>query len=127
MVARWGMSEAIGPMDLRQSEDHPFLGREIAQPRHFSEATTRLVDKAVQEMLEEARERAADIIVAQRPKVEHLIAELEAKETLNNSEILTCLGPVEDAPRVTIVPLAASRKEEDRQLPAPSDKPSSWL
>ena len=28
MVARWGMNAEIGPIDLRESEDHPFLGRE---------------------------------------------------------------------------------------------------
>jgi cell division protease FtsH len=45
MVARWGMSEAIGPVDLRQSEEHPFLGREIAQPRKFSETTAHEVEE----------------------------------------------------------------------------------
>ena len=35
MVARWGMSETIGLVDLRQSEEHPFLGRESAQPIRF--------------------------------------------------------------------------------------------
>jgi cell division protease FtsH len=27
MVARWGMSKEIGPVDLSESEEHPFLGR----------------------------------------------------------------------------------------------------
>ena len=33
MVSRWGMSKEVGPVDLRESEEHPFLGREIAQLR----------------------------------------------------------------------------------------------
>jgi len=37
MVSRWGMSSEIGPVDLRDTEEHPFLGKEMAQPRHFSE------------------------------------------------------------------------------------------
>lgn len=48
MVSRWGMSEEVGPVDQRQSEDHPFLGREIAQPRRFSETTAHDVDAAAQ-------------------------------------------------------------------------------
>ena len=47
MVSRWGMDSELGPMDVRESEEHPFLGREIAQPRQISEPTARLVDRAV--------------------------------------------------------------------------------
>ncbi|MCK5394669.1 MAG: ATP-dependent zinc metalloprotease FtsH, partial [Gammaproteobacteria bacterium] len=39
MVSRWGMSREIGPVDLRDTEEHPFLGKEMAQPRHFSESS----------------------------------------------------------------------------------------
>ena len=62
MVARWGMSDEIGPMDLRQSDEHPFLGREIAQPRSFSEKTAQDVDTAVRDLLKEAEECAIAII-----------------------------------------------------------------
>ncbi|HMA13992.1 MAG TPA: ATP-dependent zinc metalloprotease FtsH, partial [Kiloniellaceae bacterium] len=62
MVARWGMAEEIGPVDLRQSEDHPFLGREIAQPRRFSETTAHDVDSAVSQLLRDAESRAREII-----------------------------------------------------------------
>lgn len=51
MVSRWGMSEDIGPVDMRESEEHPFLGREIAQPRRFSEHSAEVVDRAVQTLV----------------------------------------------------------------------------
>jgi cell division protease FtsH len=93
MVARWGMSDAIGPVDLRQSEEHPFLGREIAQPRRFSETTAHEVDKAVAELLQGAEERASETIRQNKPRIEKLITALEAKETLNRDEIASYLGP----------------------------------
>ena len=93
MVARWGMSEAIGPVDLRQSEEHPFLGREIAQPRTFSEATARAVDEAVQQLLQGAEQRAAEVIERHKAALTRLIAKLEAKETLGRAEIEAALGP----------------------------------
>ncbi len=37
MVAHWGMSERVGPVAYRTSEEHPFLGREIVEQREFSE------------------------------------------------------------------------------------------
>ncbi|MCK5486036.1 MAG: ATP-dependent zinc metalloprotease FtsH, partial [Desulfobacterales bacterium] len=51
MVSRWGMSKEVGPVDLRESEEHPFLGREIAQPRHHSEHSSQAVDKAVRDLI----------------------------------------------------------------------------
>ncbi len=95
MVSRWGMSEEIGPVDLRQSEEHPFLGREIAQPRHFSEVMSSRVDDAVSDLLREAEERGREIIEEHRPQIEQLIAKLEAEETINRSDIEAILGPAE--------------------------------
>jgi cell division protease FtsH len=93
MVARWGMSSEIGPVDLRDSEEHPFLGREIAQPRRYSEASAQAVDQAVRQLLHEAEEQALAVIRAQRPALERLIARLEELETLQREQIEQCLGP----------------------------------
>ncbi len=93
MVARWGMSEAIGPVDLRESEEHPFLGREIAQPRHFSENSARTVDDAVRTLLTHAEEQAKSIIEEQRESMNRLVRTLEQKETLHSEQIKACLSP----------------------------------
>jgi cell division protease FtsH len=93
MVTRWGMSEEIGPVDLRESEEHPFLGREIAQPRHFSEASAEAVDHAVHELVAAAEQKAVEVIRAHRPEIEHLIQALEKDETLDRTRIEACLKP----------------------------------
>lgn len=93
MVARWGMSEEIGPVDLRQSDEHPFLGREIAQPRRFSETTAHEVDKAVSDLLRGSAERADAIIGANRKAMENLVKCLEAQESLDADEVEAVLGP----------------------------------
>jgi cell division protease FtsH len=93
MVGRWGMSDEIGPVDVRDSDEHPFLGREIAQPRRFSEDTARQADQAVRKLLVEAEARATEIIETHRPQVARLIAELEARETLNLAAVAAALGP----------------------------------
>jgi len=96
MVARWGMSKEIGPVDLRESDEHPFLGREIAQPRRFSEASAQAVDTAVQKLVLEAEQRAKDIIEKKRPELKRLIASLEEHESLYREQIEQCLQPNED-------------------------------
>ncbi len=92
MVSRWGMSEEIGPVDLRQSEDHPFLGREIAQPRRFSETTAHDVDAAVSQLLREAEARAEKVITDNAAGMKSLVQRLEERETLSAEEVDACLG-----------------------------------
>jgi cell division protease FtsH len=92
MVSRWGMSKEIGPVDLRDTEEHPFLGKEIAQPRHFSEASAQSVDKAVKQLLGDAEKQAIDIIAKHRKLLDNLINELEEHETLDQEQIKVCLG-----------------------------------
>jgi len=93
MVSQWGMSDEVGPIDLRQSEEHPFLGREIAQPRRFSEEMSSRVDDAVLKLIREAEKRGHDIIESHRAQVEKLIERLEKEETVNWPEIDAILGP----------------------------------
>ncbi len=91
MVSRWGMSKEIGPMDVRDSQVHPFLGREMAENKHYSEETAHQVDMAVRELLQAAESRALTILQDHKPKIEVLIAELESKETLDHDQITACL------------------------------------
>jgi cell division protease FtsH len=92
MVSRWGMSSEVGPVDLRESEEHPFLGREIAQPRRYSEHSAQVVDKAVHDLLLEAEQQAVQIIQQNRSQLDRLIVLLEEKETLQRKDIEGCLG-----------------------------------
>ena len=93
MIGRWGMSEEIGPVDVRESDEHPFLGREISQPRHFSDRTAATADAAVKDLLGEAERRAHELLARHRPKAETLIARLEASESLDRAAIDACLAP----------------------------------
>ena len=105
MVARWGMDPEIGPVDLRDSEDHPFLGQQIAKPRSFSDETAARVDQAVIDLLHSAEKRAVGLIEGNRDKVLRLVARLEAEETLDLDAITNCLGP-----DTTVTPFAKKRK-----------------
>jgi cell division protease FtsH len=98
MVARWGMDPEIGPVDLRESDEHPFLGQRIAQPRSFSDATAARVDAAVIALVHRAEAEATRLIETHREAVSRLVARLEAEETLDAAAIRACLAP---DPKVT--------------------------
>ena len=91
MVTRWGMTDDLGPVDLRQSEDHPFLGQSIAQPREHSDMTAARVDGEVMRLLKEAEERAAGLVTDHREAMMYLVRELEAREVLDFDQIRACL------------------------------------
>lgn len=93
MVARWGMTDDLGPVDLRQREDHPFLGQSIAQPREHADATAARVDEAVMQLLQQAEAEAVVIISKHKARILTLIDQLEAKEVLEIDQIAECLGP----------------------------------
>ena len=58
MVMSWGMSERLGPVSYKLSDEDPFLGREMHQQRQFSEHTMELIDDEVGRILREQSDRA---------------------------------------------------------------------
>ncbi len=111
MVSRWGMDEDIGPVDLRQSEDHPFLGQSIAQPRDYADETAALVDRAVMTILKDAETKATKILTDHKPGFEHLIKTQEATETMDFEGIRECLEPNKN-----VLPLNAKASKKKKPL-----------
>jgi len=93
MVTHWGMSERLGPVTFRDSEDHPFLGREMAEPRRYSEHTAQVIDEEVSRLLRDASDRANTMLTEHRDKLDALAKRLEETETLDEDDIEKLIGP----------------------------------
>ncbi len=84
MVAEYGMSEKMGPMQYEGN--HSMFGGQTTQ-KYISERTAYEIDNEVRDLLNEARNKAADIIQSNREK-HKLIAEALLKyETLDSVQI----------------------------------------
>src|SRR5438477_8089744 len=92
MVTHWGMSDRLGPMSFRIGEEHVFLGKEIQEPRDFSEETAATIDEEVKKLLLQADEQAYRLLEANRDKLDRLVEELVIKEELQKEEIDAILG-----------------------------------
>ena len=92
MVASWGMSEVIGPVAFRQSEEHPFLGKEMHSYREFSEETTHLIDMEVQRIIKEANDTAGRLLTTHRHKLDSLAEALLEAENLEREDVEKILG-----------------------------------
>ena len=93
MVAHWGMSAIIGPVAFQQSEEHPFLGKEIQEVRQFSEETAHIIDQEVQRFVNDAAARALQILDSHRAALKSLADALLAHEELSREQVGEILGP----------------------------------
>ena len=98
MVTQFGMSDRLGPVAFRIGEEHVFLGKEIAEPRDFSEGTAQIIDEEVQRLLREADQRAYDLLEKNRDKLDMLVEALLQREELLREEIEELLGAKQKAP-----------------------------
>jgi cell division protease FtsH len=87
MVAQWGMSEKVGPLNLGRGEEHPFLGRELAQPKRYSEEMAWLMDQEIQSLINEAEERAKEILLRNRVALDSLADTLLKEEVLDRADV----------------------------------------
>jgi cell division protease FtsH len=87
MVAQWGMSEKVGPVNLGRGEEHPFLGRELSMPKRYSEEMAWLMDQEIQRFIIEAEEKAKDILARNRHVLDSLAEALIREEVLDKEEI----------------------------------------
>jgi cell division protease FtsH len=87
MVINWGMSSELGPVAYELGEDHPFLGKEIGQPKNFSEKTAQVIDKEIHDMLIDARTRVKSLLEQNKNLLLLISAHLIEKETLEEEEL----------------------------------------
>lgn len=92
MVSKWGMSDVIGPVAFRDSDEHPFLGKEIHEAREHSEATAHLIDQEVQKFMRQADAQAVSTLQQYREKLDALAKALVEKEALDENEIAAIIG-----------------------------------
>ena len=93
MVTKWGMSERLGPVSYKLSDDDPFLGREMHQQRQFSERTLQIIDEEVSAILHAASDQAIEVLSKNRDKLDILAKALVENEEINDAEISNLIGP----------------------------------
>jgi len=90
MVTEYGMSEALGPITYAERRS-PFLrpteGLAGMTEKSYSEATQRRIDQEVTRLVEEAMQRARDIVSHHREALSKVAARLLQHETLEGDEL----------------------------------------
>ena len=87
MVTRFGMSDRLGPVTLGRQQGNMFLGREISAERDFSEETASAIDEEVRRLVDQAYDRAKQVMLENRHILDKLAQMLIEKETVDAEEL----------------------------------------
>jgi len=87
MVCQWGMSDRVGPVTFKTGEPHPFLGRELSEPKDYSEHTAQIIDEEVQQIVLDMQEKAKDILTSNRETLDRLAEYLLENETAYREDL----------------------------------------
>jgi cell division protease FtsH len=107
MVTRWGMSDALGMVQLAPRQN-PYLGTIAGYEARLpvSEDTARAIDAEVRRIIQEGHDQALRLLREHRAELDALARALLERETLDQEEILEVTG-LPPAPTLASVALAS--------------------
>jgi cell division protease FtsH len=119
MVARWGMSTAIGPVAVESGEQQaspgaaPWMGT-----RNWSEATAALIDRETEGLIARAHDRATMLQKEHREALDRLAEALMREETLDVQELAGVLR------KAGVEPVAGSQDRSAPRVSGPAPVPA---
>jgi cell division protease FtsH len=130
MIMRYGMSEELGPRTLGHDQSMPFLGREFQQQADYSEEIAKQIDDEIRRIIEEAHQRAKDLLAEKRETLDRISKILMVRETIDATEFQALVdGQPEDevfrerdekeAARRRGLPPEAEKRQRAKQPPVP--------
>jgi cell division protease FtsH len=87
MITEYGMSEELGPMTFGNRLDTPFLGRDLARDRSFSEEVAASIDHEINRVVTSCYERAKQLLREHRDRLDSLSQRLLEDETVQGEEL----------------------------------------
>jgi cell division protease FtsH len=91
MVMEFGMSDKLGRVRYNANEQEVFLGHSVAQQQNISETTSQLIDSEVRRLIEEAENKAREILTTRNGDLHKLAKALLEYETLSGDEVMALL------------------------------------
>jgi cell division protease FtsH len=88
MVTRWGLSEKLGPLQYDTDNDEPFVGYTSGQSQTvYSPETAQRIDEEVRSIIDECYDRARNLLIENRDKLESMADALMRYETIDRFQI----------------------------------------
>ena len=86
MVMEWGMSEALGPVYYGSNQE-VFLGRDFTSTHSYSESVASKIDQEVATLVEQAHQKALELLTENQSKMDVMVRVLLQCETIYTEEV----------------------------------------
>ncbi|MCA9379484.1 ATP-dependent zinc metalloprotease FtsH, partial [Candidatus Dojkabacteria bacterium] len=86
MVQKFGMSEKLGLIKYGESNELQYLGYGYGEQRDYSDDTAKLIDEEVRRLMQDAYDKARDLIKKHRAKFDELVKMLLDQEVVEAEE-----------------------------------------
>jgi cell division protease FtsH len=129
MVTKWGMSDAVGPVEYAQPEGESFLGYSSSQATRMSNQTQQLIDDEIKRIVEGGLSRAKDVLAEHIDQLHLLAGALLEYETLSGDEIKKLIageeiGRIDNGPKAPPVPSVGTSIPKTRRPSGPFGNPA---
>ncbi len=115
MITRYGMSDELGPLTFGKRQEQVFLGRDISQERNYSEAIAYAIDKEARVIMDDAYNRAKQILSEHIEDLHKVAAVLMEKETIEAVEFYKIMSKYTSASAEMAEAAATAIAEEKEQ------------
>ena len=101
MVCSWGMSPKLGMVEYGESGGEVFLARDMGGKANYSGATAKIIDEEIKRIIDEAYDRAKDMLTHHQDKLELVAKALIEYETLDGRHVVELIetGEMKEPPR----------------------------
>ncbi|MEW6572764.1 MAG: ATP-dependent zinc metalloprotease FtsH [Bacillota bacterium] len=125
MIMEYGMSEELGPLTFGNRHDTPFLGRDLARDRNYSEEVAYAIDREVRRVIDECYNRAREILTKHRETLERVASKLLEVETIEAEDFAQLMQSPQEHPsqEERSAPAVSFNKDRDTKCPLPLTKP----
>jgi len=124
MVTKYGMSDAIGPINYSDS-DEVFLGRDFTSKQNYSEELASKIDSEVRSIIDSAYKKAEQMLKDHRAELDRVAGALLEMETLDQEQfeaIYSGTKTVEELQAEDGIKNAARKKVEEAEAKARAEK-----
>jgi len=87
MVTEWGMSDKLGRLRYVDNQEEIFLGHSVSRSQTISSETAKLIDQEIRRIIEEAEEKAREVLQEHMDDLHAVTKALLEYETLSGDEV----------------------------------------
>ena len=125
MVTEFGMSRTLGPLAFGKKEEMVFLGREINESRNYSDEVALAIDREIRELIEEAHQRAREVLEGNFAYLEAIAQLLLQNETIEGDEMESLFDRPRPRPELVGPPHGRPSNRMQEWQDRPGDLPPS--